>query len=261
MNYFFLFVILFSFTLSACSKNQIIHEFHLNKSAVTAARNEDWSYTGKTGPNYWGSINKEYALCSNGKQQSPVNIDQTKKKSLPLGINYHNDLFKIEKSQYTLNFIPINHSNSINLNGINYTLQQFHFHTPSEHTINGKRSDLEIHFINESKQKSIITIGVLVESGRLNKEFQKILHTNPIDDDFVGKVVKLNLQSFIPYTSKKFSYTGSFTTPPCTEGIKWIIYNKPIQFSEEQIQTYQNYFNPNSRPVQPLNGRDLFESW
>ncbi|MEH7350869.1 carbonic anhydrase [Gottfriedia acidiceleris] len=261
MNYFFLFIILFSLTFSACSNNQIVHEVHLNKSTVSAARNEDWSYTGNTGPNYWSSINKDYSLCSNGKQQSPVNIDQAIKKSLPLGINYHNDLFKIERSQYTVKFIPVNHSNSINLNGTNYTLKQFHFHTPSEHTINGKQSDLEIHFINENKKQSIITIGVLVDIGRLNKEFQKILNVNPTDEELGGKVVKLNLQPFIPYTSKKFSYTGSFTTPPCTEGIKWIVFNKPIQFSEEQVQSYQNYFKPNSRPVQPLNGRDLFESW
>ncbi|MGG2026284.1 carbonic anhydrase family protein [Gottfriedia sp. S16(2024)] len=261
MNYFFLFIILFSLTFSACSNNHNVHEVHLNKSTVSAARNEDWSYTGNTGPNYWSSINKDYSLCSNGKQQSPVNIDQTIKKSLPLGINYHNDLFKIERSQYTVNFIPVNHSNSINLNGTNYTLKQFHFHTPSEHTINGKQSDLEIHFINENKKNSIITIGVLVDIGRLNKEFQKILDVNPTDEELGRKVVKLNLQPFIPYTSKKFSYTGSFTTPPCTEGIKWIVFNKPIQFSEEQVHSYQNYFKPNSRPVQPLNGRDLFESW
>ncbi|WP_167555308.1 carbonic anhydrase [Gottfriedia acidiceleris] len=261
MNYFFLFVILFSLTLSACSNSKIVQEVHLNKSSVSAAGNKEWSYTGKTGPNYWSSINKEYALCSNGKQQSPVNIDQTIKKSLPLGINYHYDLFKIERSHYTVKFIPVNHSNSINLNGTIYILQQFHFHTPSEHTINGKQSDLEIHFINQNKKKSIITIGVLVNSGRLNKEFQKILNVKPIDEELGGKVVKLNLQSFIPYTSKKVSYTGSFTTPPCTEGIKWIVFYKPIQFSEEQIHSYQNYFDPNSRPVQPLNGRDLFESW
>ncbi|PGZ84982.1 carbonic anhydrase family protein, partial [Bacillus sp. AFS029533] len=130
MNYFFLFIILYSFTLSSFSNNQIAHEVHQNKSAIATARNEDWSYTGKTGPNYWSSINKKYALCSTGKQQSPVNIDQAIKKSLPLGINYHNDLFKIEKSQYTVKFIPVNHSNSINLNGSHYTLLQFHFHTP-----------------------------------------------------------------------------------------------------------------------------------
>lgn len=261
MYYFFLFGILFSFILSSCSPNHVAQVVHLTNSTASEASTEDWSYSGKTGPTYWSSINKEYALCASGKEQSPVNIDRVQKKSLPLGINYHNGLFKIEKEQYTVTLIPLNNTNSINLNGTNYPLQAFHFHTPSEHTINGVHSDLEIHFIHEDMKKSVVSISVLVNSGRLNKEFQKIMNPNLMDEDNEEKIVKINLQSFIPYTSKKVSYNGSFTTPPCTEGIKWIVFNKPIQFSDEQIHFYQNYFNPNSRPVQPLNGRVLFESW
>ncbi|PEL09812.1 hypothetical protein CN601_14810 [Bacillus sp. AFS017336] len=261
MNYFFLISIILSIILSSCSNRDTDHIVHLNNSIASGTSHEAWSYTGKTGPNYWSSMNKEFNLCSNGKNQSPINISQTVTKSLPLGINYHRGLFKIEKDHYTVKLVALNDLNNINLNGTNYTLKQFHFHTPSEHTLNGLHSNLEIHFINENTKKSVVTIGVLVNDGRLNKEFQKIINANPLDEQNKEKFVKINLHSLIPYSSKKVAYNGSFTTPPCTEGIKWIVFTKPLQFSKKQIQFYQNKFDPNSRPVQPLNGRDLFESW
>ncbi|WP_158095092.1 carbonic anhydrase [Gottfriedia luciferensis] len=262
MNYFTRFSLLLFLILTSCSNTKIEHVVQVNDSTISTTNHDDWSYTGNTGPSYWSSLDNDYSLCSNGKRQSPVNINKASIKPLPLGINYHQETFKIEREKYTIKLIPQSNTNSINLNGTKYTLIEFHFHTPSEHTVNGLHSDLEVHFIHENLNKSMVTIAVLVNKGNLNKEFQKIMNANPMSaQSRQSQFVKLNLHSFIPYSSKKITYDGSYTTPPCNEGIKWIVFKKPLKFSNKQILFYQNFFYPSNRPVQPLNGRIISESW
>jgi len=262
LKFFFSLVIVLLFLLTACSNIRNERVIHLTEPSVKSTNEVDWSYTGKTGPNYWSSIKNEYVLCSKGNSQSPINIEKTNKSSLPLGINYHSGDFKIEKKQFTTKLIPLNHSNSINLRGKNYELIQFHFHTPSEHLLSGKQSALEIHFVHKDANGSIAAIGILVNVGAFNKEFQKVITSNVLSGEGQnGNIVTLNLQSFIPNTSKKIVYKGSLTTPPCTEGVTWIVFKKPIQFSDKQIVFYQNLYYPSNRSTQPINDRVLLESW
>lgn len=228
---------------------------------VDLPREYDWSYLGTTGPEHWGSLNSEYSLCAKGYKQSPINIQRTVSSPFPLGFNYRNGDFRVEREKFTIKLIPLK-NNSIIVQGNVYQLIQLHFHTPSEHLINGKQSDLEIHLVHEDVNQSIVVIGILVKVGNFNKEFQKIIHSKSlINKKEQMKVIKLNLQSFIPTTIRKVNYEGSLTTPPCTEGVNWIVFTKPIQFSKNQITTYQNTFYPSNRPVQPLNIRKIYESW
>lgn len=258
MKYLFMLTLSCILCLSSCSietKETVIKRSEVSNS-------QDWSYTGSTGPNNWGNLKKDYEICSKGKEQSPINIDTTNQKPLPLGINYHSGKFQIEIEKTSVKLFPESHNNSINMYGKNYELKQLHFHIPAEHLVNGKRSDMEIHFVHEDRQQSVAVFGIFVDSGEENKEFQKIVNTiKENKNKKLNKSITLSIQSFIPFNSKKISYEGSFTTPPCTEGVKWIVFEKPIQFSNNQITFYQKYFYPNNRPVQPLNNRILYESW
>lgn len=251
-------MVIFLLFLSSCSIDSIETISKRNETG----NNQDWSYTGPTGPNNWGSLKEEYAICSKGKEQSPINIQSTTQKPLPLGINYHAGQFKVEINKKTITLIPESNTNTINLQGSNYELKQLHFHIPSEHLINGHQSDMEIHFVHEDRNHSVAVIGIFVDRGTQNKEFQKI--GNILKEDKKVKVntlISVNIQSFIPINSKKIAYNGSFTVPPCTEGLKWIVFEKPIQFSNQQIAIYRKYYYPSNRPVQPLNNRILYESW
>ncbi|MET3193946.1 carbonic anhydrase family protein [Bacillus sp. OAE603] len=258
MKYIAATMLIFLFILSSCS----IHSMETISKRTEIGNNQEWTYTGSTGPNNWGNLKEEYAMCSKGKEQSPINIVSKTQKSLPLGINYHTGKFKIEIKKTTIKLTPEDNSNTINIQGTNYELKQLHFHTPSEHLINGHQSDMEIHFVHEDRSHSFAVMGIFVDKGTQNKVFQKIVNTLKADKSLKeNRTITLNIQSFIPVNSKKISYNGSLTTPPCTEGLKWIVFEKPIQFSNQQISFYRKYFYPTNRPVQPLNNRTLFESW
>ncbi len=258
MKYIAMTMLIFLLFLSSCSFDSI--ETVSKRSEVE--NSQDWSYTGSTGPNNWGSLKEEYAMCSKGKEQSPINIESTTQKPLPLGINYHSGQFKVEIKKTIIKLIPENNTNTINVQGTNYELKQLHFHTPSEHLINGRQSDMEIHFVHEDRNHSVAVIGIFVDKGTQNKVFQNIVNTLKEDESLKEKrSISVNIQSFIPINSKKATYNGSLTTPPCTEGLKWIVFEKPIHFSNQQIAFYRKYFYPSNRPVQPLNNRILFESW
>jgi len=259
MKYITMTMIIFLFVLSSCQINSMETVSKRNGTG----NSQDWSYTGSTGPNNWGSLNERYTMCSKGKEQSPINIESATQKSLPLGINYHSGEFKVEIKDMTIKLIPESTTNTINLQGTNYELKQLHFHTPSEHLLNGHQSDMEIHFVHEDRNHSIAVIGIFVDKGTQNKAFQNVVNLLKEDKDLKeNSSISVNIQSLIPINSKKITYNGSFTIPPCTEGLKWIVFEKPIQLSNQQIEFYRKkYFYPSNRPVQPLNNRILYESW
>lgn len=258
MKYITTTMVIFLLCLSSCSIDSIKTVTKRNE----IGNSQDWSYTGPTGPSNWGSLKEEYAMCSKGNEQSPINIQSTVQRPLPLGINYHAGQYKVEIEKKTITLIPESNTNSINLQGTTYKLKQLHFHTPSEHLINGQQFDLEIHLVHEDHNHSVAVIGIFVEIGSQSKEFQKIGNILKEEKNVkVNRFISVNIQSFIPINSKYITYNGSFTVPPCTEGVKWIVYKKPIQFSYQQIKYYQKYYYPSNRPVQPLNNRILYESW
>lgn len=261
MKYCFQLCILSLLLLSSCSLEQ---NEHVSKAVYTSNSYEnkiDWSYSGETGPNNWGSLKSEYELCSKGGNQSPININTSTQKQFPLGINYHTGDFRIDKEPYSLILTPIKETNTIFFSGEQYTLKEIHFHTPSEHLINGQSSELELHFLHKSQNGKVVSIAVFVNIGRRNKEFQKLLNSNILLDSKDQITISLNIQSFIPINSQKYSYAGSLTVPPCTEGVQWIVFDKPIWFDRKQIINYQTYYSPNNRPLQSLNNRLIQKSW
>jgi carbonic anhydrase len=145
---------------------------------------------------------------------------------------------------------------TIKINGEEYELLQFHFHTPSEHTINGKASALEMHLVHRNAKNQLAVVGVMMEKGATNPLIEQIWqHIPTVGKTNVVKNSTINATKLLPNNKAYFSYAGSLTTPPCSENVKWNVLIEPIQVSEKQIEAFQSLYQVNARPVQPINGR------
>ncbi len=247
----------------------------------------NWSYSGANGPEHWGQLDASFAVCETGKQQTPINIQlsQVKKNSsaLPIAINY---TFNKDKLTETLNgettftfpsgklltynghTLQIDVTDAANDDAVfwqnsAYHLLQFHFHSPSEHLVDGKTYPLEIHFVNENvRTGKVLVLGVFIAEGKKdNPTLTEIIkdaptsleQSNSIDTNIVLA------EHLLPPNSAYFAYMGSLTTPPCTEGFQWIVFKNPIYASKQQIQALAKILQDNVRPVQKLNGRVVKE--
>ena len=145
---------------------------------------------------------------------------------------------------------------SIEVDGRYYQLVQFHFHTPSEHTVKGKQYDMELHLVHKDAEGHLVVIGVLMEKGEHNQALDVVWEAFPKEagapKDLPGDV---NATAFLPAGHQVYRYMGSLTTPPCSEGVKWLLMQTPTAVSATQAQAFQKLFPYNSRPVQPLNNR------
>ena len=147
---------------------------------------------------------------------------------------------------------------SITLSGTKYSLQQFHWHTPAEHEINGHRNPMEMHLVHSAADGSLLVIGVLIEQGRTNSVLAPIFNHLPEASGETRPVANVRIDDLLPDDLASYRYKGSLTTPPFTEGVRWIVLAKAITLSKHQIHAFQELFEEgNSREVQPLNGRKI----
>lgn len=151
--------------------------------------------------------------------------------------------------------------NTIKLDGKTYTLQQFHFHTPSEHTINGKTTDMELHLVHQDKNGVLAVVGLLIKEGKENKKLAAVWDKMPKEEskEEVPLGQKLDARTLLPEDTSTYRYKGSLTTPPCSEGVNWSVVKQPIEMSKEQIEEFKEIFKMNSRPVQPVNEREILK--
>jgi carbonic anhydrase len=261
------FLILFLVSsLVACSS--ALPDLTMSGKEAIAKKEEQtahWSYEGETGPEHWGDINPDYARCANGKEQSPINIETLHvvkdKKIADPAINYKPTLFSLINDGRTIQGAPSTLDNSIVIDNEEYKLTQFHFHTPSEHQFNGQHFDMELHFVHKGANHQIVVLGLMIKEGETNSYLEYAW--NLIPRVKTTKIVKLtepiDLMNLLPKEKDSFQYNGSLTTPPCTEGVKWVILKEPIEMSKEQIDKFREIFLDNHRPVQPLNDREVKE--
>lgn len=256
-----------------------------------------WSYSGVGGPDNWGDIREDFQTCRTGQTQSPINLVWHKpQSSKPLLFDYKDGLTKIVDNGHTL-VIYFSPGSTIDIHGDTYRLQQGHFHSPSEHTISARSYPLEFHFVHKNEVDGLAVVAVMVKSGPLNRQLQKILDALPttkkmnestgVSNDKNTGLTKnaknvttqteskdgvdlkagdlkagdpkagpnINPQELLPKQLTHYHYSGSLTTPPCTEGVNWNVLNTPIVASEEQIAAFRSLYSGNSRPLQPMNGR------
>lgn len=217
-----------------------------------------WTYTGETAPKYWSHIKETYFACD-GNAQSPINIDTKTAVSSStnnLELNYNNSNVDVINNGHTEEFL-ISKGNTLTFNNKVYELKQFHMHTPSEHTVNGKHFPLELHFVNKAKDDTYAVISLLVSEGKESPLLAKYLQNFPKEEGEFANNDMLNITTVLPSTTHFYNYKGSFTTPPCTEAVEWIILKEHITASKMQIEKLHAIMGDNYRPVQALNNRKI----
>jgi len=220
-----------------------------------------WGYAGAIGPDAWSKLSAEFATCAKGRRQSP--IDLVDRDFSPLNLEqvkfeYAPAAFQVVHNGHTVEVRPAG-VNQIVARGKNYKLLQFHFHHPAEERFNGKGFALDTHFVHRAEDGELAVVTVLFEEGAANPELQRIWDYMPLDsNDSVrsGEGVTFNPVSMLPSDRAKYlQYVGSLTTPPCTEGVVWIVLRQPVSASAEQIALFRKLVGMNARPTQPVNGR------
>lgn len=231
-----------------------------------------WTYEGDEGPDRWGEISPAYATCAIGKDQSPIDIVHPTHVDLSdIGIAYQPiDPMRIVNNGHTIQvnvsadpntITAAEASNGIAIDGIHYGLAQFHFHTPSEHHINGKASDMELHLVHKTPEGKAAVIGILLNVGATdNAALAPVFaHMATASGPEQAIATSLNPDAFFPQNHATYRYTGSLTTPPCTEGIAWTVFVHPVEIGPDQLAAFHACFADNARPVQNLNGREVDE--
>ena len=229
----------------------------------------DFSYEGATGPAQWANLTTDYISCGMGKNQSPINIVDDISNShnsisvdlSDISFNYFNTALTIENNGHTIEVV-YDEGSSININGKSYELLQFHFHTPSEHTINGQHAPMEMHLVHKSEDDSLAVVGVLIIAGAENPALSDIVEHIPTLESEVETIANtfIDANNILPVERMEYRYSGSLTTPPCSEGVKWLVLQTPIEMSQAQIDAFSVVMGNNNRPVQSLNAREILSN-
>jgi carbonic anhydrase len=221
---------------------------------------EHWAYTGREGIEHWGMLSPAYMTCEAGSHQSPINIEMSRhaRAQEQLTRMYLPTSGQVLHNGHTIQ-INVQAGGGVLLNGRPYVLRQFHFHDPSEHHVDGKSYPMELHLVHDDARGHVLVIGVLLDVGADNEELAAIWTRLPGTAGEKSSVPMLNVSALLPATTHHFSYHGSLTTPPCTEGVQWIVLRDHLTLSKEQMQKFVSLVGHNARPVQPLHGRKVIE--
>jgi carbonic anhydrase len=217
----------------------------------------DWDYGAEHGPKHWGELKPEFSSCAAGKVQSPIDIRNALPSKLePIQFDYHPTALHIIDNGRT---IQVNYGagSSISVGGQRYDLVQFHFHHPSEERINGKRYPMVAHFVHKNAEGNLAVVAVLLKQGKQNPLVQTLWTHLPPEKEMerVDETVGINAASLLPKNHAYYTFAGSLTTPPCSEGVTWFVLKTPMDVSESQVNRFGKIYARNARPVQPLNGR------
>jgi carbonic anhydrase len=223
-----------------------------------------FGYSGDRAPEHWGQLDPDYETCAEGERQSPIHLRDGDEESLPrIDFSYRPAQLEVENNGHSLE-AAYPEGSSMKIDGDRYELKQFHFHAPSEHRIEGQSFPLEFHLVHEAEGGDLAVLAVLVREGRANPAFAGLVDATPhVEEEKVpveGEVNALDLLPAQPATAPRWSYRGSLTTPPCTEGVRWEVLDEPIAMSAEQIDRYRSVFDGTNRPLQPRNDRRLLVS-
>ncbi|MGE0643760.1 MAG: carbonic anhydrase [Nitrospira sp.] len=242
-----------------------------------------WGYGGDHGPFQWGSLGPEFSLCDKGMSQSPIDLLRSHKMRLEdIQFSYKDAPFHVINNGHTLEELePLSETvksrypkhgqtvlhfdkdSTITLDGDLYLLEQFHFHSPSEHTVDQKHYPMELHLVHHNARHEAAVVAVFIEEGKHNPFFETFLDHAPAK---VGEVIDdhehfVNPRDLLPKRRSYYRYFGSYTTPPCHEGVIWAVMHEPIEVSAEQIKRFRTLLgHDNIRPTQPLHKRFVLES-
>jgi carbonic anhydrase len=217
-----------------------------------------WTYEGASGPGHWGDLSPEYSACKTGREQSPINIvNPVETKLPPIDFHYLPSPLKLIDNGHTVqvNYAP---GSYISISGRKYDLVQFHYHHPSEEEINGKHYDVVIHLVHKDAEGHLAVVAVLFKEGESNAAIKTVIdHLPKVKEQEMTTDATINAADILPKSRNYYTFLGSLTTPPCTEGVTWFVLQTPSTISKAELDTLSKLYPHNVRPVQPLNSRAL----
>ncbi len=220
-----------------------------------------WDYSSQRGPQHWGKLDPEYVLARIGGSQSPVDILTQSAIGAdlpPLNVEPHEQPLHLLNNGHTVEVICPGAA-TLRFGARSYNLLQFHFHAPSEHTIDGEHADVELHFVHSDGEGHLAVVAVMFFEGEAeHPEIAEMITRDSIShpgDEFVDKSKNIDVRDFFPASLDYYTYDGSLTTPPATEGVRWFVLKQPLHLTRKQIEAVDHVYYSNNRPTQPLNAR------
>lgn len=218
-----------------------------------------WGYTGHEGPSHWGDLDPAYRVCQSGREQSPININRSlRSSSKAIHFWYSSTPDNIVNNGHTIQ-VNMKEGSRITVNGKTYQLLQFHFHSPSEHEINGKHAAMVIHFVHKAEDGQLGVVGLLLDEGGSNRVISQLWQYLPKQHgDEAPLPSMIDIKRLLPVNRAYYTYAGSLTTPPCSEGVNWMVLKGRVSVSRQQIRQFTKLFPHSIRPIQPINHRTVF---
>ena len=227
-----------------------------------------WGYDDHDGPDVWASLSRDWSLCDAGDAQSPIDLSG----AVPSGEahmprSYQAGSIRIAHHEHVVDVLDNGHTiqvtyedgSSIDLEGEHYELLQYHFHSPSEHTVDGEHFPMELHLVHRDPKGDLAVVGVWIGEGAHNHAFDAIWGSLPDQpgESVHFEHVQVDIDALLPESHARYRYEGSLTTPPCYESVQWAVMQEPIEMSRQQIESFRAIFDGNVRPTQPTNGREI----
>lgn len=212
----------------------------------------EWGYKGDDGPKHWHELDEKFKVCKAGLHQSPIDINSDEIKTLSnLNYDYQFSAIDVLNNGHTIEF-DYEPGSWFSFNGKKYELVQFHFHSPSEHRVDGKKFPMEIHLVHRDDKNNFLVVGIFVQEGNENIFADNLWAHFPKEKEehHKFKYEKINIAGLFPENQKAYYYSGSLTTPPCTEKVNWIIFQEPVEMSKKQLGHFHKFYNFNARPIQ-----------
>ena len=219
-----------------------------------------WSYYGEGGPEHWHKLDPSFKTCATGRRQSPIDIRDGIRVDLePIQFKYASTQFIAVDNGHTVQVTPA--GGGLSLAGKSYELQQLHFHLPSEEMIDGKRFEMVAHLVHKAADGQLAVVAVLFEAGPENPAIQSLWNYLPLEkhQPVSSPSAVVNLEALLPANRNYYTYMGSLTTPPCSEGVLWLVMQQPVQVSAEQLKVFARLYRNNVRPIQDAAGRLIKE--
>jgi carbonic anhydrase len=232
----------------------------LSSGAIAfAEERHHWGYSGEGAPKNWGKLDPNFAACASGKSQSPIDLGKsTKSDGKAVEFDYKKGTAEIVNNGHTIqvNYLP---GSTITVDGQRYELKQFHFHAPSENTINGKHFPMEGHLVHADKDGKLAVVGIMFSEGAANPLLASLWKEMPGKADEKHALADpQNALDLLPAERHFYRFAGSLTTPPCSEGVSWLVVTTPVTASKAQVAAFAKTMgHANNRPVQPLNARQV----
>ena len=238
------------------SEGQIAQNDHNESESLMS----NWSYRGKNGPDFWGHLDRSFLNCKIGREQSPIDINNpmASEEDISFRLQYRSSKLRIHNNGQTFvgSFDP---GSYVEYKGEIYNLKEFSLHLPSEHTVDGIPRDMEMQFLHYNSQGKALSVGVFLEEGlEPNQTLSKIWDLLPMEEGASSREIRVDSSKILPQASRYYVYQGSMTSPPCSQGVEWVLFSKSVGVSTEQVNKFISIYRNNSRPIQGINKRKIY---